>query len=256
MTPNFQWTNSKSNYKSTKIYLYLKRQIVTGLYCQRSTLPGIFFVGRTPTTEHDSLAPNTDKIPETVRITFFQRAVQQNHDLNQIHILDSVWRSKTGSTEKFTFEVYYNLLWNAAYQHDLNKATKQTGRKAFISHQNDPCDDFEHDLEEEDSTVDQNQDKPSPYSVFQSSINSTAPKKPTKVFIHNQLSREFPEAAKHLVIEYNKMIKVVNPKPHFNVGKSKPNPSLGKPNSNPFQFHFHERDDPTKNQPPELLPKL
>ena len=29
----------------------------------------------------DSLVPDTDKIPETVRITFLQRAVQQNHVL-------------------------------------------------------------------------------------------------------------------------------------------------------------------------------
>ena len=29
----------------------------------------------------DSLVPYTDKIPETVRITFLQRAVQKNHDL-------------------------------------------------------------------------------------------------------------------------------------------------------------------------------
>ena len=46
----------------------------------------------------DSLVPDTDKILETVRITFLRRAVQQNHDLRQIHVLDSVWRSKTGST--------------------------------------------------------------------------------------------------------------------------------------------------------------
>ena len=64
-------------------------------------------------------------------------------------------------------------------------------RKAFISHQNHPCGDFEHDPEEEDSTDDQNQDEPSHYSVFQSSFNSTAPKKPTKVFI--QLCGEFPD---------------------------------------------------------------
>ena len=56
----------------------------------------------------DSLVPDTDKIPETVRITFLQQAVQQNHDLRQIHVLDSVWRSKVGSTGKLTFEVYYD----------------------------------------------------------------------------------------------------------------------------------------------------
>ena len=72
----------------------------------------------------DSLVPDTDKIPGRVRITFLQRAVQKNHGLRQIHVLDSVW-TKTGSTGKFTFEVYYDLIQNEAYQHDLNKATKQ-----------------------------------------------------------------------------------------------------------------------------------
>ena len=195
----------------------------------------------------DSLVPDTDKTPETVRITFLQRVEQQNHDLRQIHVLDSVWRSKTGSTGKFSFEVYYDLLWNAAYQHNLIKATKQMQRKAFISHQNDPCGDFEHDPEEEDSTDDQNQDEPSPYSVFQSSFSSAAPKKPIKVFI--QLCGEFAEAAKQMVIEYNKKIKVVSPKPHFHGGEPKPNPTLGKPSPNPQQVHLHEKDDPTRDQP-------
>ena len=131
----------------------------------------------------DSLVPDTDKIPVTVRIIFLQGAVQQNHDLRQIHVLDSAWRSKTGSTGKFPFEVYYDLLWNAAYQHDLNKATKQTQRKACITHQNDPCDELEYDSEEEDSTDDQHQDDPSSYSVFQSTSNPTGPKRTTKVFI-------------------------------------------------------------------------
>ena len=83
----------------------------------------------------DSLVPDTDKIPETVRIIFLQRAVQHNHDLSQIHVLESIWRSKTGFTGKLTFEVHYGFLWNAAYQHDLNKSAGQNQRKAFISHQ-------------------------------------------------------------------------------------------------------------------------
>ena len=40
----------------------------------------------------DSLVPDTDKIPETVRITFLQRAVQQNHDLRQIHVQNRINR--------------------------------------------------------------------------------------------------------------------------------------------------------------------
>ena len=54
-----------------------------------------------------------------------------------------------------------------------------------------------------------------------------------------------------MVIEYNKKIKVVSPKPHFNGGKSKPNPTLGKPNPNPQQVHLCVKDDPTENQPPK-----
>ena len=38
----------------------------------------------------DSLLPDCDKIPETARITFPQKAVHQNHDLMQIHFLDSI----------------------------------------------------------------------------------------------------------------------------------------------------------------------
>ena len=94
----------------------------------------------------DSLVSDTDKIPETVRITFLQKALQQNHDLRQIHVLCSSWRSKTGCTEKLTFEVYYDWLWNAAYQHDFNKSAGQKQRKAFISHQVDHFDESDHEF--------------------------------------------------------------------------------------------------------------
>ena len=133
----------------------------------------------------DSLVSDTDKIPETVRITFLQRAVQQNHGHRQIHVLDSVWRSKAGSTGKLTFEVYYDLLWNEAYQHDLNKATKQPQRKAFISHHNDPSDDLEYGHDEEVYTDDQDQDEPPSYLAYQSSSsNHTGPKRLIKTDIH------------------------------------------------------------------------
>ena len=38
---------------------------------------------------------------------------------------------------KLTFEVYYDLLWNAAYQHDLNKAAGQN-RGRLSSHMTIP----------------------------------------------------------------------------------------------------------------------
>ena len=63
----------------------------------------------------NSLVPVSDQLPETTRLTFLQRAVQQNHDLRQIHVIDSVWRFKTDSTEALTFDTYYNLLWDAVH---------------------------------------------------------------------------------------------------------------------------------------------
>ena len=77
----------------------------------------------------DSLVPDTDKLPETVRITFLKEAVQQNPDLRQIHVLDSLCKYKEGSTGQLSLELYYDLLWNAASQHDLNKDTKKPPKK-------------------------------------------------------------------------------------------------------------------------------
>ena len=58
----------------------------------------------------DSLVPDTDKIPKTVRMTLLQRAVQQNHNLRQIHVLDSVWRSKTGSSSLLkSIMIYFGM---------------------------------------------------------------------------------------------------------------------------------------------------
>ena len=50
---------------------------------------------------------------------------------------------------------------------------------------------------------------------FQSSFNSTEPKKPAKVFIPCQLWGHFPEAAKQMNFDDNKNIKLANPRLHF-----------------------------------------
>ena len=113
----------------------------------------------------DSLVPDTDMIPETVRITFPKMAVQKNHDLRQNHVLQSVQRSKTGSTEKSTSEVYYDLLWNAVYQHDLNNAAGHKKRQTFVSQQVDSFDESDHN-HGEDTLSDQEEGDSCPYSIF------------------------------------------------------------------------------------------
>ena len=85
----------------------------------------------------------------------------------------------------------------------------------------------------EDNPLNQDEDDSSPYSIIQSSFNSPGPQQPTSIFIPNQLWGEFPELAKKLIIEYNKKVKVRNPKPFG--GNPKPKPTLSKPNPKPQQ---------------------
>ena len=87
--------------------------------------------------------------------------------------------------------------------------------------------------------------------IFQSSFNSTEPKKPTKVFIPYQPWREFPEAAKQMIIEYNKKIRVANRRPHFNGGNTIPQSTLGQSNPKPQKVYSHENDHSPDNSSPE-----
>ena len=84
------------------------------------------------------------------------------------------------------FEVYCDLLWNAAYQLDLNKSAGQKHRKAFISHQADHFDEPDYEYEEDISNGPE-EDDPSPYSVVQSSCNLTLQnlRNPPKFFLTN-----------------------------------------------------------------------
>ena len=131
----------------------------------------------------DSLVPVSDQLPETTRLTFLQRAVHQNHDLGQIHVMDSVWRLKTDSTEAHTFDTYYNLLWDAAHQYDLHQTKKGPQRKAFSSQQEQINDDDEYANAEEQFSTDPEPVEHSPYSVYLiQSINHLSPQDATEVF--------------------------------------------------------------------------
>ena len=100
---------------------------------------------------------------------------------------------------------------------------------------------------------DSEEDDPSPYSVSYFSFNSTEPKKPTKVFIPYQLWGDFLEAAKQMILDYNKKIKVTNQKPHFNGGSTKPKSTLGQSSPKSQQVHFQENDHPPDNSSTETM---
>ena len=196
----------------------------------------------------DSLIPVSDQLPETTRLTFLQRAVQQNHDLRQIHVMDSVWRFKTDSTEALTFDSYYNLLWDAAHQYDLHQTKKGPQRKAFLSQQEEVNDTDEYVLEEEHFSNDPEPEEPSPYSVYQSSFH---PKMPQKSYLPPKIWETLSEITKQMIIEHNKKVKLNNPTPYPSGSKNKPNPTLGKPTPAPQQVHQHSQDESTEPSPPD-----
>ena len=197
----------------------------------------------------DSLVPVSDQLPETTIITFLQRAVQQNHDLRQIHVMDSVWRFKTDSTDTLTFETYYNLLWDAARQYDLHHTKKGPQRKAFLSQHEEVNDEDEYIIEEEQFFNDPDpEEESSPYSVYQSSFH---PKMPQKSYLPPKIWETLPESTKQMVIEHNKKVKLNNPTSYTSGSKAKPNPTMGKPNPAPQQVHQHSQDDAKEEPPPD-----
>ena len=142
----------------------------------------------------DSLVPDTDKLPDNVRVTFLHREVQQNHDPRQIHVLDSVWRSKTGSTGKIPFEVYYHVLWEAAYTKiQNNHKGRPSSHTKMIKMMF-----FECGSEEEDPTNDHSPDELLPYSVYKSSLNPLALKRSPTIFIPFEIWGGLPEASKKI----------------------------------------------------------
>ena len=196
----------------------------------------------------DSLVPVSDQLPETTRITFLQRAVQQNYDLRQIHVMDFVWRFKTDSTDALTFDTYYNLLWDAAHQYDLHQVKKGPQRKAFFSQQEEISDDDEYANAEEQFSTDPEPEEHSPYSVYQSSFHT---KIPQKSFLPPNIWETLSESTKQMIIEHNKKVKLNNPTPYPSGSKTKPNPTLGKSTPAPQQVHQHSQDEPTEESPPD-----
>ena len=194
----------------------------------------------------DSLVPVSDQLPETTRITFLRRAVQQNHDLRQIHVMDSVWRFKTDSTEALTFDTYYNLIWDAAHQYDLHQVKKGPQRKAFSSQQEEISDDDEYANAEEQFSTDPEPVEHSPYSVYQSSFHL---KMPQKSFLPPHIWETLSESTKLMIIEHNKKVKLNNPTPYPSGSKTKPNPTLGNSTPAPQQVHQHSQDETTEESP-------
>ena len=87
-----------------------------------------------------------------------------------------------------------------------------------------------------------------PYSVYQSSFH---PKMPQKSFLPPNIWETPSESTKLMIIEHNKKVKLNYPTPYPSGSKTKPNPTLGKPNPAPQQVHQHSQDEPTEKPTPD-----
>ena len=94
----------------------------------------------------------------------------------------------THEAGKLTFELYYDLLWNPAYQHNLNKAADQKQRKAFISHQVDHFDESDHEFGE-DNLGDSAEDDSSPHSILNPSATLLNLRNPPRFLFPTNLGR-------------------------------------------------------------------
>ena len=74
----------------------------------------------------DRLVDESDKITKTTHIVFLQQAIESIPNLWQVHVMDTIWRQKTGSTVTLGYKRYVDLLKSAAYCHDItaNSAMK------------------------------------------------------------------------------------------------------------------------------------
>ena len=131
------------------------------------------------------------------------------------------------------------------YKHQVKKGPQ---RKAFFSQQEEISDDDEYANAEEQFSTDPEPEEHSPYSVYQSSPH---PKMPQKSFLPPNIWETLSESTKQMTIEHNKKVKLNNPTPYPSGGKTKPNPTLGKPTPAPQQVHQHSQDEPTEEPPPD-----
>ena len=130
------------------------------------------------------------------------------------------------------------------YKHQVKKGPQ---RKAFFSQQEEISDDDEYANTEEQFFTDPEPEEYSPYSVYQSSSH---PKMPQKSFLPTNIWETLSESTKPIIIEHNKKVKLNTPTPYPSGGKTKPNPTLGKPTPAPQQVHQHSQDEPTEEPPP------
>ena len=71
----------------------------------------------------DSLVDSDEKLPDNIRVTFLESAVESVPDLRRVKITDIVLQAQLDSTRPISYRSYFDLLKDAAFH--LDKATKR-----------------------------------------------------------------------------------------------------------------------------------
>ena len=214
--------------------------------------PEKFDINEGPATEYkwkgkmNHISPNVaQKLKSFVRWMTHEERPYTLHD-------DFLATLTRGRYLKFRHMDTLSFLTSSPSHHEPHKHQVKKGpqRKAFFSQQEEISDDDENTNEEEQFSTDQEPEEHSPYPVDQSSSH---PKIPQKSFLPPNIWETPPESKKQMIIEHNKKVKLNNPTPYPSGGKTKPNPTFGKPTPAPQQVHQHSQDEPTgesKHQTP------
>ena len=156
----------------------------------------------------DSLVPLDEQLPDSTRIAFLQRAVEDVPDIRRVRILDVVMTAKSGSFTTITYEGYCKLLDDASFHHDK---TLSEGSRGFQIKAHEV---FTEPSQETHDYYPSPQDDPKPtveedtlVETYEVHMSDFKPKdNSSRVVIPEILWKKFSSEDWKLIIEYNKKI--------------------------------------------------
>ena len=177
----------------------------------------------------DSLCDSSQKLPDFSRTTFLMQAVDGNEDLRRVKIFDDFLKSQSGTHAKMSYDDYYRVLTNAAFQFDQHLASKNgSKRRAYASQQ---CD---HDIFDSDhSSSHDDFIQEDLVSIFQANRSrNRIDTRTQRIFLPKDIWDATSDEVKEMLKAHNKRI------------------LANSPNSKPRQTNLHEVSESSADENP------
>ena len=177
----------------------------------------------------DSLCDSSQKLPDFSRTTFLMQAVDGNEDLRRVKIFDDFLKSQSGTHAKMSYDDYYRVLTNAAFQFDQHLASKNgSKRRAYASQQ---CD---HDIFDSDhSSSHDDFIQEDLVSIFQANrTRNRIDTRTQRIFLPKDIWDATSDEVKEMLKAHNKRI------------------LANSPNSKPRQTNLHEVSESSADENP------